>query len=100
MRTSRLNECAILIQKNLRKKYYRRKYLEARASILNVQAWAKGYLARKEAQEMRSVRAVTTIQRFWRGSKERKAYHVIRDNVIKLQAGKNDSQGQAKRTGY
>ncbi|KAL0637012.1 Myosin type-2 heavy chain 1 [Maublancomyces gigas] len=86
MRTSRLNECAILIQKNLRKKYYRRKYLEARASILNVQAWAKGYLARKEAQEMRSVRAVTTIQRFWRGSKERKAYHVIRDNVIKLQA--------------
>lgn len=86
MRTSRLNECAILIQKNLRKKYYRRKYLEARASILNVQALSRGYLARKEAQEMRTVRAVTTIQRFWRGSKERKAYHKIRDNVIALQA--------------
>ncbi|KAI5849360.1 P-loop containing nucleoside triphosphate hydrolase protein [Morchella snyderi] len=86
MRTSRLNECAVLIQKNLRKKYYRRKYLEARASILHVQAWSRGYLARKEAQEMRTVRAVTTIQRFWRGSKERKAYHKIRDNVIALQA--------------
>lgn len=89
MRTSRLNECAVLIQKNLRKKYYRRKYLEARASILHVQAWSRGYLARKEAQEMRTVRAVTTIQRFWRGSKERKAYHKIRDNVIALQAGKH-----------
>ena len=88
MRTTRLNRCAILIQKNLKKKYYRRKYLEARESILKLQAWARGCLARKEAQAMRIVRAAVTIQRVWRGSKERKAFNKIRNSVILTQAGK------------
>ncbi|RPB05625.1 hypothetical protein L873DRAFT_1661585 [Choiromyces venosus 120613-1] len=86
MRTTRLNRCAILIQKNLKKKYYRRKYLEARESILKLQAWSRGCLARKEAQAMRVVKAAVTIQRVWRGSKERKAYNRIRDSVILTQA--------------
>lgn len=86
LRTSRLNECAILIQKNLKKKYYRRKYLEARAAILKSQTYARGYLARRRAQEMRVVKAATTIQRVWRGSKQRKCYHAIRNSVIKVQA--------------
>lgn len=86
LRTGRLNSCAILIQKNLRAKFYRKKYLEAREAILKSQALARGYLARKTAQELRVVKAATTIQRVWRGSKQRESYHQIRNNVVIVQA--------------
>ncbi|KAI9826872.1 MAG: Myosin type-2 heavy chain 1 [Thelocarpon impressellum] len=86
LRTSRLNECAVMIQKNLKCKYYRRKYLEARDSIILFQARTRGHVARKRAQEVRRIRAATTIQRVWRGQKQRKAYHLIRDNIILVQA--------------
>jgi myosin-5 len=54
LRTSRLNACAIMIQKNLKAKYYRRRYLEARNAMLLVQSIARGYLTRKHAQEART----------------------------------------------
>ncbi|KAF7717861.1 Myosin heavy chain-like protein [Penicillium ucsense] len=86
LRTSRLNECAIMIQKNLRCKYYRRRYLEARESILTTQAFIRGFLARQTAHEIRRNKAATTIQRVWRGSKERKHYNFIRNNIILSQS--------------
>lgn len=82
LRTSRLSECAVMIQKNLRAKYYRRKYLEARESILAFQALTRAFLAREKAQDARRVKSAITIQKVWRGYKARKAYHVIRNNVI------------------
>jgi myosin-5 len=86
LRTTRLNDCAIMIQKNLKAKYYRRKYLEARTAILSVQTFARAYIARKHAQETRTVKAATTIQRVWRGQKQRRAFLLIRNNVILAQA--------------
>jgi myosin-5 len=85
-RTARLTEAAIMIQKNLRCKYYRRKYLEARQSFIDLQSLARAYFARVRAVDARRTKAVTTIQRFWRGSKQRKAYHAIRNNIIRFQA--------------
>jgi len=86
LRTNRLNECAIMIQKNLRCKYYRRKYLEARESILVFQACTRGRHARIRAEEVRQVRAATMIQTLWRGQKERRKFKAIRDNIIMLQS--------------
>lgn len=86
LRTNRLNDCAIMIQKNLRAKYYRRKYLAARQAIISFQAAARAWLARKAAQELRTVRAAVTIQRVWRGQKERKQFLRIRNDVILAQA--------------
>lgn len=85
LRTTRLNESAIMIQKNLRCKYYRRKYLEARHSVLQLQAWARGYHARQIAQETRRNKAATGIQKIWRGYKERTKFQEIRNNIILLQ---------------
>ena len=85
LRTTRLNESAIMIQKNLRCKYYRRKYLAARHSILQFQAWARGHHARRIAQETRRNKAAITVQKVWRGHKERMKFHAIRNNVILLQ---------------
>jgi myosin-5 len=86
LRTTRLNDCAIMIQKNLKAKYYRRKYLEARNSILIFQSLTRAHLSRKHAQETRKIKAATTIQRVWRGQKQRKSFNAIRNNVILAQA--------------
>ncbi|KAF1985982.1 class V myosin-like protein [Aulographum hederae CBS 113979] len=86
LRTSRLNDAAVMIQKNLRARYYRRRYLEARAAIIELQALSRAYLARIHAEDARQTKAATNIQRVWRGSKERKNYNATRSNVILFQA--------------
>ena len=86
LRTSRLNEAAIMIQKNLRCKYYRHKYLDARQSILDFQSLVRGYLARRHAEQVRRYNAATNIQCVWRGQRERKRYHATRNNFILFEA--------------
>ncbi len=86
LRTNRLNDCAIMIQKNLKAKYYRRKFLDARNATLAFQSLTRGYLARRQAQDIRRTKAATTIQRVWRGQKDRKKFIAIRDNIISAQA--------------
>ncbi len=86
LRTNRLNDCAIMIQKNLKAKYYRKKYLDARASIIAFQASARAHRARVQAQELRTVKAAISIQRVWRGHKQRKQFLRIRSDVIRAQA--------------
>ncbi|MCJ1378783.1 Myosin type-2 heavy chain 1 [Xylographa soralifera] len=86
LRTKRLNECAIMIQKNLRCKYYRRKYLDARYSILMFQACIRGHHARMRAEEVRKIKAATMIQTLWRGQRERRKFNEIRQNIVLLQS--------------
>ena len=62
MRQNRMSGAAIMIQKNLKAKYYRRKYLEAREAIVTFQSLSRAYTTRKKAQELRTVKAATTIQ--------------------------------------
>lgn len=86
LRTNRLNECAILIQKNLKAKYYRKKYLQARESIISIQAAVRAFRARRQAQQLRTLKAAVTIQRVWRGQKQRRQFLQIRNDVILAQA--------------
>ena len=86
LRTNRLNQAAIMIQKNLRAKYWRRRYLEALESIKAFQGLARGVMARQRAEEARRQRGATTIQRVWRGQKERKRYLRFRNDLIVFEA--------------
>ena len=86
LRTERLNECAIMIQKNLKAKFYRRRYLEARDSIRLFQALTRAFLARQRAEEARQIKAAITIQRVWKGQKDRKRFLSIRNNVVLFEA--------------
>ncbi|KLU84916.1 hypothetical protein MAPG_03950 [Magnaporthiopsis poae ATCC 64411] len=86
LRTNKLNDSAIMIQKNLRARYYRRRYLRTRESIIRSQAIFRGVRARKEAQQMRIAKAATTIQRVWRGQKQRKAFLRTRAEIVHIQA--------------
>jgi myosin-5 len=84
-RTARLNEAAIMIQKNLRAKYYRRKYLEARQAIIDVQSLARAHFARSRAETARQYKAATNIQRIWRGHKSRVYFHKVRADFVLFQ---------------
>jgi len=85
-RNARLNEAATMIQKNLRARYYRRKYLEARDAIIAFQSLSRAFVARMRAEDVRRTKAATTIQSAWRGSKEKKQYQRNRRNIIMFQA--------------
>ncbi len=86
LRQTRMSEAAILIQKNLKAKYYRRKYLEARESIVGLQSLFRAYATRQKAQELRTTKAATTIQRVWRGYTQRKVFLRIRSDIVVAQA--------------
>lgn len=86
LRTERLNACAVMIQKNLKAKYYRNRYLEARASIISFQSLSRAYIIRAKAQEWRTIKAATTIQRVWKGYKQRKAFLKIKADLTLAQA--------------
>ena len=75
-----------MIQKNLKAKYYRRKYLEARESIIDLQSLFRAHATRQKAQDLRTNKAATTIQRVWRGHKQRQAFLRIRGHVVLAQA--------------
>ncbi|KAI5294125.1 Myosin type-2 heavy chain 1 [Ascosphaera acerosa] len=86
LRTARLNSAAIMIQKNLKAMYYRRKYLDARESILRTQCAVRGYIARRHAEEKRRIRAATIIQKVWRGHRQRQIYVRIRTSIVLFQS--------------
>ena len=86
LRTNRLNEAAIMIQKNLRARYYRRRFLEAVDAVKAFQAFARGVVARQRAEEARQQKGATTIQRMWKGQKERKRFLRIRNDLIIFEA--------------
>lgn len=86
LRSERLNDAAIMIQKNLRAKYYRKRFLEATGSIREFQSLVRGTLARQAADDARQIKSATSIQRIWRGQKERKNFLRIRDNIVLFEA--------------
>jgi myosin-5 len=63
LKTTRLSHCATMIQKTLKARYYRRKYLKARDAIILTQSVARRHLAWKHTRETRKIKAATTIQR-------------------------------------
>ncbi|KAI9824837.1 MAG: Myosin type-2 heavy chain 1 [Phylliscum demangeonii] len=86
LRTNRLNQCATMIQKNLRCRYHRRRYLAARSSILALQSLARGHAARARTHEVQRNQAATMIQSLWRGYKQRAFYLFVTKVFVHFQA--------------
>lgn len=85
LRSDRLNECAIVIQKNLRMIYHRNRYQRIRESVIKAQALFRGHIARKEARRLREDRAASTIQKRWRGYSQRQKFLSTREAIVDLQ---------------
>lgn len=86
LRSDRLNESAIVIQKNLRMIYYKKQYNLIRNSIIALQTVARAYNARQKASSLRQHNAAVTIQKTWRGYTQQKSYNAARDSIIRFQA--------------
>lgn len=76
----------VRVQSCVRRFVARRKYLRLVAAIRGLQAAARGYLARRKAQEVRCKRAAIKIQRNVRGWLCRVKYQRLRKLAIGLQA--------------
>ncbi|KAL0809792.1 hypothetical protein ABMA28_011288 [Loxostege sticticalis] len=76
----------VRVQSCVRRFVARRKYLRLMSALKGLQARARGYLARRKAQEVRRNRAAIKIQRNVRGWLARTKYQRLRRLAIGLQA--------------
>jgi len=85
IRTQRLRECAILIQKTVKGFIYRRRFLKIRETVLKIQTYGRGLLARRLLWNLKTNHAALIIQRNWRMYMQRKRYTEIKKSVVGLQ---------------
>ncbi|XP_072937506.1 unconventional myosin-Va [Epargyreus clarus] len=76
----------VRVQSCVRRFIARRRYLRVSRALRGLQAHARGYLARRKAQEVRRWRAAIKIQRNVRGWLARRKYQRLRKLAIGLQA--------------
>lgn len=88
LRSDRFNECAILVQKNIRRYVYRTRYLRMQKLALGLQCIARRKVAQAKLQSYREERAAIVIQTEWRRYVARKEYLATRQFILKLQTGK------------
>eukprot|EP00094_Tigriopus_californicus_P007483 TCALIF_07205-PA protein Name:"Similar to MYO5A Unconventional myosin-Va (Gallus gallus)" AED:0.07 eAED:0.07 QI:0/0/0/0.83/1/1/12/0/1517 len=86
LRSEKLRECGIMIQKHVKGWLYRKKYQKTKSSTLTMQRWVRGFLARRRTRHIRRTQAATTIQRFVRGWLNRVQYQRVQRSTIRLQA--------------
>ncbi|RCK63086.1 Myosin-2 [Candida viswanathii] len=85
LRSDKLFRSAVMIQKNMRKRYYRQKYLETRASHIQLQGLIRGYVKRKQIREEQERNAATLIQTSIRGFLARKQFAQTLLSVVTIQ---------------
>lgn len=62
LRSKKLHQSAVLIQKNLKRRFYRTKYLNIRSSHMAFQSLAKGFVVRAKIQRDRETKAAISLQ--------------------------------------
>ncbi|KAI8059029.1 P-loop containing nucleoside triphosphate hydrolase protein [Gilbertella persicaria] len=86
LRSDRLNSCAIMIQKNIRRYLARLHYLRTRKAILMLQSVARQKHAVQKLEHMRQEKAAIVIQKNWRRYIARKKYLQTRQTIIQIQS--------------
>ncbi|QPG76977.1 hypothetical protein FOA43_004371 [Brettanomyces nanus] len=86
LRSHKIKESAIVIQKYLRGYQVRQQYLAAIESLRSLQALLRGYLARKRIQKQIEKDSATAIQSLVRGYMLRKQFNEIIVSLIAFQA--------------
>ncbi|XP_025829097.1 unconventional myosin-Va [Agrilus planipennis] len=86
LRGEKLKKCCIIMQSTVRSFIARKKYLRLKKLVFNLQRYARGYLARRRANNLRRNKAAITIQRYVRGWLKRTQYQRIRKTILGLQS--------------
>lgn len=85
LRSDKLHRSAVMIQKNLRKVHYRKKYLEIRASHIQLQSLVRGHVRRVTIQKEKEAHAATKIQTAIRGHLARTQFTATKNSILVLQ---------------
>ncbi|KAI3402956.2 MYO2 [Candida oxycetoniae] len=85
LRADKLYRSVVMIQKNMRKRFYRQKYLEIRKSHILLQSLIRGSEKRRQVREERERTAAIFLQTSIRGYLAREKYTRTLNSVITLQ---------------
>ncbi|KAI8833690.1 P-loop containing nucleoside triphosphate hydrolase protein [Chytriomyces cf. hyalinus JEL632] len=85
-RSEKLRECVVLIQKNIRRHIYGKRYKTMRAAAIEMQTAFRGYLARKQYQAERKRIAAIKIQTCARRFLAQQHYQKTLNAVLYIQA--------------
>lgn len=86
LRTSKLFDSAVLIQKNIKSKYYRGQFLQIRQSIVLLQSLVRGFNRRLRIKEEIETYSATKLQTLFRGYLVRRRFRLTRQMIINLQS--------------
>ncbi|CAG0912683.1 unnamed protein product [Notodromas monacha] len=85
LRSDRMRQCGILIQKVIRGWLAKKQYMVAKKAVLNIQRVSRGFIARRRVQRMREIRAAIIMQKYARRFVKRKQFLRIRRAILGLQ---------------
>ncbi|CAG2105109.1 unnamed protein product [Medioppia subpectinata] len=85
IRSQKLKECAVLLQRMIRGWLVKRRYLKIRFTIMRLQCYGRAFLARKLYLHLKLTKAATRIQTKWRAWSTRKKFLKIKRTAIGLQ---------------
>ncbi|KAG2221465.1 hypothetical protein INT45_005006 [Circinella minor] len=86
LRTDRLTEVAIILQKNARRFIARRRYLRILKVVTQLQQVIRKKIGQAKLDQLRREKAAITIQKYWRRYAARKWYLKQRSIIIQIQA--------------
>ncbi|KAI8985182.1 P-loop containing nucleoside triphosphate hydrolase protein [Pilobolus umbonatus] len=85
LRSDRFNECAVMLQKNMRRFIYRTRYVRTKELAIQLQCIARRKIALAKLQALKEEKAAVVIQTQWRRFTARKAYLSKQKFILKLQ---------------
>ncbi|XP_011065930.1 PREDICTED: unconventional myosin-Va isoform X2 [Acromyrmex echinatior] len=97
LRAERQRDACIMIQKTARGLIHRNKYKKIRRSILGLQRYGRGYIARQKAEAVRRERAAVKIQARVKGWLQRRWFLQVKRMILGLQTF---GRGNMARTRY
>ncbi|RHZ80366.1 hypothetical protein Glove_137g32 [Diversispora epigaea] len=85
LRLDRLNDCVTLMQKNMLRHMYQKRYAIIKTSTVKVQNLIRSRQAKRKLKHLRENKAAVSIQKYWRGYIQRKKYTRAKKSISKLQ---------------
>jgi myosin-5 len=87
LRSDRYDACATMLQKNMRRFVYRRRYLRIKELIIQLQCLARQRAAQQKLQDLRRNRAAIVIQKNFKRYIVQKEFKAKKEFVLRLQKG-------------
>ena len=86
LRADRLNAMVTVVQKNMRRHMFVKRYREMRASTIKIQTWWRGVMAKQLVARLRRETAAIRFQKAARRYVQRKRFTEVRTTVVRFQS--------------